>query len=71
MTVERSIGWQLACNELVVCAHLNVAGVVVDFTTDDVAIAGLHVDVAVDLILRFGEIIEGDPVVESVFERFF
>ena len=42
-----------------------------DFATDVVVVAGLHVDVAVDLDLGFGEVIKGDPVVESVFERFF
>ena len=50
--------------------YLDVAGVVVDFATDVVAVAGLHVDIAVDLDLWFGEVVKGDPVLESVFELF-
>ena len=43
----------------------------VDFATDAVTVVGLHVDVTVDLDLGFGEVIKGNPVVESVFEWFF
>ena len=71
MTVERSFGWWLVYNELVVCAHLNVDGVAVDFATSAAAIAGLHVDVAVDLNLGLDEVAEGDSAVEGVFEWLF
>ena len=60
----------MVCNELVVCAHLDVARVLVDFAADAVAVASLHVDVALDLDLRIGEVVKGDPVLESFFEWF-
>ena len=71
VTVERSFGWRLVCNELVICAHLNVPGVVVDLATDVAVLAGLHVDVVVDLNLGLGEVAEGDSAVEGVFEWLF
>ena len=58
----------MTCNELVVCAHLDVAGVVVDFAAD--VVASLHVVVILDLNLGIGEVVKGDPLLESVFEWF-
>ena len=60
----------MICNELVVCAHLDVAGVVMVLATDDVTVASLHVIITLDLNLGTGEVVEGDPILESVLEWF-
>ena len=68
MRIERSFGWRLVCKELVVCAHLNVVGVVADLAIEVVVLTYLCVDVGVDLDLRLGEVAEGDSAVECVVE---
>ena len=68
MPVEWSIWTDLVVDALIIYAHLGVSEAVVDLGVEFVVDADLRIDVAVVMNFGFVEIVEGDPIVEGIFD---